>query len=808
MSQSTANGNLPTDWSAFYNNLQTVGNIPDGSCATVDTNNGLFSGMYVDLGQVKSQIAASGNTPFMTTIYADVLNIPDNLAWALNGSALFIIARRIQVGDHAQVFLDYRTSKNASLIVYASEVVGNLTALAVTTDSQTEPIPFGIDASTFSNAVGIHIDAATGQPSMTDVSYAQGVPPLQLPPQFSVYLNDVFIYASLLYDQNPNLALDLMTWTKEWSAQSSDLLGLFLRSTSMVALLSAQINAQANGAAFVPYLTKAVYTDLAQAFVDEAKQYESDYMTMSTQELVNAEFTQLAQTLLKNAQSNSAYVQGLKAQSLNNYNNALAAYQVAFKNFNDQQTAAKLIGIEFKDIGLPEYEREQIIKAIFSIVQAIVTFGVGIAAMLVGDEAAAPAAVEGAVEGVEAVEQAAEAGSEIAKLAKELSDVMEKLKKLVEGLKKVYELANSIMEAAGNIQSAESLVSHINGMDTDTDGADLSNTALWDIYKLHVDDSLATPVEKGIEYAKDYQMALDEMVIYGKALSAAQLAVVTAGQDYTRVLLQEQLAQQQQAQLEAYVGSLQNGEKPIVAMMQQFYQRYLDAKSSLFAALQGYKASYFYWALQPSLVKAQIISTVSDLDTGLQNLTQIAIDQQSALAHFNPPPSVMSDKLFVINDPTLITAFQTSGKAAWLVPTDDPNFAQLDRVRLNTVRVWLEGATSSNDISVNIKNSGNYLDRFQGVGYQFSSKPMAQLFQYRLGGSNPSPDWKFDNGQVATIELDGRVDNEVAYAYFQPTPFSEWTISVNTALVDVSKVTKITMEFIGSAIGEVQARRQ
>jgi hypothetical protein len=805
MSQSPSNSNLPTDWSAFYNNLQTDGNIPDGSCATVDASNGLFSGMYVDLGEVSQQIAASGYTPFMTTVYADVLNIPADLVMALNGTGLLIVARRIEVQGNAQVYLDFRTSQNASLLLYASEWAGSLSVLGVT-DSQKPPTTFTLNASNVNP--GVQIGSASGTPTLTAMTYAQGVSPLQLPPQFSVYLNDVFIYASLLYDQNQSLALAQMTWTKNWAGQSSSLLSLFLRSTSMVALLSAQVNAEENGASFVPYLTKAVYTDLAQVFVNEAQQYESDYMTLSTQALVNSEFTQLAQTMLKNAQYNSQYVNGLAAQSLSNYNNAVAAYNVAFKNFNDQQLTAKLIAADFQNIGVPEYEREQIIKAIFSIVQAIITFGVGIAAMLVGDEAAAPAAVEGAVEGVEAVEEAAEAGSEIAKLAKELKDVMEQLKKLIEGLKKVYELANSVMEAAKNIQSAQSLVAKMNGMDTDTDDANLSDTGLWDIYKLHVDDSLASPVEKGIEYAKDYQMALDEVVIYGKSLSAAQLAVVTASQDYARVLLQQQLAQQQQTELEGYVNSLQNGQKPLAAMMQQFYQRYLDAKSSLFAALQGYKASYFYWALQPSTVQAQIINKVDALDTGLQNMTQIAIDQQSALTHFSPPPSVMSDKLFVVNDPATIANFQKTGSGTWAIPTDDPDFAQLDRVRLNTVRIWLEGANSADIISVNIKNSGNYLNRFQGTGFQFTSKPLGQLFQYRLGGGNVQPDWTFDNGQVATIELDGRVDNEVSYAYFQPTPFTEWTISVNPANVDLSKLTKITMEFMGSAIGEVQARRK
>jgi hypothetical protein len=47
------------------------------------------------------------------------------------------------------------------------------------------------------------------------------------------------------------------------------------------------------------------------------------------------------------------------------------------------------------------------------------------------------------------------------------------------------------------------------------------------------------------------------------------------------------------------------------------------------------------------------------------------------------------------------------------------------------------------------------------------------------------------------------VDKEVAYAYFQPTPFAEWSISLtdNNPELDYSKVTKITMSFEGTAVG-------
>ena len=82
------------------------------------------------------------------------------------------------------------------------------------------------------------------------------------------------------------------------------------------------------------------------------------------------------------------------------------------------------VAAEFKEIGIPDYEREQIIKAIVSLVTAVVTFAAGIAEMALGNEAAAPAVAEGAVNGVKAVATAAETAADVAKTASSLADTM------------------------------------------------------------------------------------------------------------------------------------------------------------------------------------------------------------------------------------------------------------------------------------------------------------------------------------------------------------------------------------------------
>ena len=794
------------DWQSFYTNLEQQGHVPNATDAVIDANNAVFRAMHLDLGDLKAKISASGFKPTHVTVIADVLTIPDASSWVLASAALVVIARSVECAGSCKIMLDFRQSQTASFVFFADEVAGNIDVLAVVPGSAT-PSSFAIDSS-FALA-GTQIHFANGAAQKVPLTRAQGMP-LSPTSTFTSALNNSFIFGSLLYDSNPSLALNIFMWVKNWSAQSADLLGIYLRSSSLAALLTSQINAQSNGSAFVPYLASNIYTQLAQSYSDQAKQYEANYINLSTQNVLTAEGIQLAKALRDNAQSNSAYVNALKVQAEGNYNNAIAALNSAISNLRSQQTASDMVAIDFRDVGLPAYEREQIVKAIFDLSTALITFGIAIGAMLVGQEEAAPAAAASAAKGAEAVAAAAKTASSIAKLAKELADTMKAIKKIVEAAKSVYTFAAAVVTASSQIQNAGSFVAKMQSLDFNADGTDLTASDQWDIFRLKAEAVLQSPIDKNIQYAADYLQSLQILAIYGQSLTAAQVAAIQAGQQYAQVLLQVQLAKQQQDRLNAYVDALQTGQKPITDMMQTFYMRYLDAKSSMYAALQGYRASYFYWALAPSSVNPSIVDPVTDLSSGLQNLTSITLDQSNALSRFDPPPVAMTGKLYSITDSSVLAALRTNKAATWALPSTDADFLGLDRVRLTTVRVWLDGirtAKPMQKISIRITTSGSYRDRLDGTPFQFTTRPLTRPFEYHVepaASHQPSPDWKFDDGDFGFIEIDGRVDDEVKYAYFQPTPFSTWTITLDPANnpgIDLSQVSKITMQFQGSAVG-------
>ncbi|WP_163398726.1 hypothetical protein [Flavobacterium fluviatile] len=794
-----------TDWSSYYGNLQKKGNIPDAAIAITDKNNAIFRDMYVDLTMVKDKIRNSGFNPSQITIYADVLYISDFTDILLESAALIIYARRIEVEGNSTIILDYQKNNTAKLVVFAAEMSGTIMVSAVK-NAKKEPTLFSVNKGNV--LPGIIIHDLEGSPTSEVLKLQQGIG-FQIPANMLLYLNNAFIYASLLYDQNPKLAVSIFLWVKGWAAQSADTEELFYRSTSMATLLNSQINAAENGAVFVPYLTSDIYTMLANAFSKDAAKYENDYMHLSTQEVLTSENIALAKTMLVSTQSEIDYINALLSQANENYKNAVSASIKAEVNLNRQQRKVSDVGANFEKIGIPDYEREQIIKAVITLVSAVVTFGAGIAMVAAGDPAAAPAAVTGAVDSAKAVADAAKTGTEIAKTAKSLSDSMASLKKLVEVLKKVYELAKAVKEVAGDISEAKKQMKVIQEMDDTTNGADLSAAYGWEIYQIQADNILEDPIKKEIGFAAEYKQELDIMVVYGQSLSASQLAVIKAGQEVASITFQLHYAKEKKANLEKLVDNLKVGDALLLGMKQQFYQKYIDSKSSLFSALKSYQASYFYWALRNSDVQPKIIDSVNNLNAGIQDITKIAMDTANALNKFNPPPQSMSNMIFEITDDSVIRELQTTGKTTWVLPLDNSEFEGLNRVRLSKIRVWLEGIVpdpNHDSVYINISNAGNNLDRYNNLNYQFGSKELTRAFKYLISTHNKNSSWDFENGTYGVVQIDGSVDKEVAYAYFQPTPFSEWSISLtsNNHGLDYSKISKITMVFEGSAIGSVK----
>jgi hypothetical protein len=157
------------------------------------------------------------------------------------------------------------------------------------------------------------------------------------------------------------------------------------------------------------------------------------------------------------------------------------------------------------------------------------------------------------------------------------------------------------------------------------DGADLTAGYEWQVYQQAADASLQGPVDLGIQFADELKLAVDAVAVYGQALAAAQAAAIEAGQRYATVSLQVQLARQQQDELQRYVDALVKGEAAPTALMQRFYERYLNASSYGYVEVDGKvdnEVSYAYF--QPTPFGEWHISVIGD-DLDLSGVTRVVM---------------------------------------------------------------------------------------------------------------------------------------------------------------------------------------
>jgi hypothetical protein len=790
------------DLETLYQDIKVQGKVPASSREEIGAGTASFRDMYLDLGAIKSKLVAAGGRHTVVAVYADVLNIPEGLTWTIKGNALLLYARRLQIAGAARINLDFRGESNGRLAIFTDEVAGVLTVVGVAAADQA-PAVFQIAAPP--RRRGTEVRLVDDKVAMIDRLLAQGVG-VSPPAIFTESMTTAFIYASVLFSREPAIAERIFAWVRDWSAVTSTLSDLFLRSASMATLLEAQIGARETSAAFVPSLSQDIYVSLASSYVAQAQGYENDYLAFSIINRIDDKAIALAQALLNNQVQQTKYADEVLKQSKKNHENAVASVNAAQKSFNDAKRKAELVEIDFREIGIPEWRRQKIVEAIIGLATAVITFGAGIAGMIAGNPGSGVASVQGAVAGAQAVATAAETGADLAKTATALAEVMEKLKEIIENLNSIYAQSQTLVSVADKVVDLSLVADSLTNLPKLTGGGDLAAIFEWEIYRINTDSTMKMPVEEGIQYAEELRLAANEIALYGQALTAAQVAAIKAGQEYVGTRLQKELAVAQQEQLQQYVASLKPDAVASDAMMQLLYRRYIEAKSSLFAALKNYQASYYYWALAESTVQAQIIDPVGTLNSGLTTMTAITLDRVNALNTFHPPPQPFSGVRLVLTEPQFLETLRTKRSATCTVSLDTLMLAGSDRVRLSTVRVWLEQARpdpATKLIRLVLKTAGRYRDRYRGTDFQFVSRPLERHFEYEVTQRIfPETKWQFEDGSFGTVTVDGKIDDVVQYAYVEPTPFADWQISVPAgSTVDLSGVTKVTLEFHGSAIG-------
>ena len=825
-----------------------------------DTTRGNFRAFSINRNELMKQNEVA-NCPVFN-IYCDTLVIDNDITIQ---AGLFIFARRVVAPNGTSIVLSRVSNNYVPFSILTQEIVdandnpSSMNVNAINADGTS--ILASINATGQECGLNWPADDAAATPFLAanlDLSQLYYGQPLQLS------LMSIFSLATVVFTTSFDVAIKQLQWISNLGRFGDDTKMLAAQANSFCSTLSAK-RALPNGAILVPFLDLSVYNLKAKATLDYLHTQQTAYDNLQAQinnvklwsdnaqvlVQVNSIETNLYDNLEVQAQQTfeqAQYARTLAGQEIVIENNELFGLKVAFdrgvENWKaKEQTKAAMdmvTGIVQILAQIPTIIAAGPEMAILPTIQTaagLATSATNIASAIVNK---ITAKADGASsQGGDSNQDAGEIELEMAEINPNASsssvttgtsstpadkptaaevdkEKAEKTQeKLVAAGKSVGEGATKIVNSAMRIYDISRTAEKL---ENEGDNAlNLANSTLnktfssinltginvvtggeqyWASFKIDVEQMFTQIDSYDIDGASEYKVALLKLVIAGKSYCDAQVAVSKASTELATAKMQQKAAadkltvyQQRSAALKSEIVT-----DEVTAIL--LYTKVLDAKRSVYLAFDSYLRAAEYFTLRPENTFPPMPLMTAKVDVFANALSQIG-GNELVLASLNPTPQKMgvADKggiNLTLNDPQLIAQLKASASANWQIKTDNPSFNGFGRVRLDLVRVYLLGVTSKENIMVQIVTTGIYKDINPkgGLPNLFVGAPMRINFVYSGSADNPN------------ISFDGQVPVHYQNDFFQPTPFSTWTISVSKqsgGAVDLSGLTGILIQLGGEA---------
>ncbi|WP_017596328.1 hypothetical protein [Nocardiopsis potens] len=738
--------------------------VPALTSPVIDGNNAYFHGRELDTGKVVERLAEEPKVRIVH-LYADTVTLSASPAVELKESIGWqITARRVVVAKGAEL----RMANGSGLVLYTSEI---------TDGKQAGKLPLKVPASgggwrdrpvALEKRAGLQVRVADDEAAVTE---QKTVPlPEGEPVQLARSLTMLFQHATQFWAADRARAVAMLRWTSRLAAQSTHLRELFAQASS---LLQLHDNDLPHGR-YVPALNRDLYGKHLGVYQKAVAAYEADYVALRNRQLSIDDRVKAAEALLADMKDTHSFHTHLRQQAKFNADGAAAALDRAKKDLQHQKNEVDRAERDF-EAQIEYLKKKGILDAVVNGSLALISLGTAIASGAMGVFQAGPA-IEKLVKTIELAQEIIKQAADIARTVKAVQDALELVDEL-RGLNgEMQEMVRDL--DAASMKKIEELLRKTAGHGS------VNAIAEWENFQVIARAMLGSFAE-----GASYLAALEGLSVYGRAFVTAQAGYLQASQQLIRTTLQAELSRRQCLRMQAHIGELKQTKTLSDGAAQAFYQGYLDQKRWMFIALENYGRAYRYWAL----AEPRTVPTMAADAAGLAGrLADIAREYEAALEGFDPPPQPRTAS-WKVTEKKALQGLDSQEGIDLPIDLRHPEFHGLDRVRLNTVRVYLDGAVpaAGKSIVIGVHGSGGYQDRFRGTEFAFSSRPSHRTFEYKLVGGRPE------------IVTDGKVSEEFGKVLMQPTPFTGWRFTVlkkNNPGLDLSKVTSVTVEMIGDMI--------
>ncbi|NVN79872.1 MULTISPECIES: hypothetical protein [unclassified Vibrio] len=719
--------------------------------------------------------------PSKIVVFADTIEVPENFNLLVNNQNILIFARKI-VGPGTPTFVLGQQGSAASISVIAGEIETPINVLAFQSDGSITR-----DALTGNTGDGESVVLAGEHYRRTTIdSNITGQMKLATEP-FTDIINRSFDMAASLFDTNPEVSLDLINWIEQSLRYSESVVeddpilsDLYLQTVAFKQFISFSTKESH----YVPYLDKVLYQDKYEAYLNAMVAYQAKWDIIQDRSTVIEDKIEAAKLALANIEDVLRAQSSIITQTQSN----IDKIGDSLTEVDSQYKAQELVTLDARTtylVGVENWKTQQQLNAALAIFKAIAEIGSAVSGVFTGN-----------LSGV--------------------NDLTEQLAKTPEALEKAKNLVTNIKSVTGIIDSVTKTISGISQLTADIkstikfqkiseamDGFNFniptineSNLA-WDLMITEIRSNLRYADSLGIKGTRQYLLELEKQVLLGKAINITQLNFAQEQAKLVDLLLTNNVTINQQQRLNDAIEGYQVDTDSFDSIERELSRVLMHFKRPMFVALSNYVQAYEYWALKSSEITPSLNKSYLDYQF---DLASIESEYVNALSSFQPAPQDFTIDNYTISSPEQLENFATTGQLNFSIPLEQVQLCSFDRVRLSTVRVFLEGGNLpyGKQLNLRVSSSGNYADRYENQDYQFSSNPVSRAFYYRLDDPTTND---------VSIITDGAVANKFEYAYFQPTPFTSWNVTLNNFdetdqannqyLKDVEQ---IRVEFLGSGI--------
>jgi hypothetical protein len=557
-----------------------------------------------------------------------------------------------------------------------------------------------------------------------------------------------------------------------------------------IAATREMLQPQLPGSDRVPYLSPAVYGGVAEAYGPALKEFANTF-----QQLVNragdiAQRQRAAKLILDEKEDAIRFQDLVREQLTRNFDQATNAISRAQASMESQSARVKAAEGAFR-AGLEEWKKEQERKAAWAIAGAVFSFAGSVGSMFSGNP--------------EGAKDAAKAIAEVPNQAVTLKTRMEQLKTLIEAITRFVKLYKEI-NAAIHLPTSKGMADMMAEVRRDAESS-LANapsaSAYWDQLWLEVEMALDQAVTDKVRGASEYLKELKVLVIYGRALTAAQAAIPPIEQERAQASLLAELARRQKAAVAKEIETLQAGMAISATTAVAVWLRHRSVQRTMFAALQDFDAAHRYWALIEERPPGKPSRSITDLANDLVKVADIKKRLQQAVGRFVPPPQNFK-RGFNVPAAAVQDFLRDGSFALRFTPEYGPmaGLGKVGRVRVDNVAVWVswnEGKQpQEGDMEFTIRTDGDYYDQFVEKG---------KVTPFRFLGARVNLTFRY-NPVTEVVEIDGSIAEDFRAFYTEPTLFTEWQFSLPKGDGTLNRedlqgaVKGIRLEFSGKFIKE------